>query len=281
MNVSYYPGCCMHGTAKGYDASIQAVTDAMQIRLSEVEDWSCCGASSAHATNHDLSVALPARNLAFAQKAGLDVMVPCAACFNRFVSARHQLDHDDALKSRVEEALGQKVDSTVGILNPIDFFVNKVGLEEIAAKVSRKLKGLKIVSYYGCLMVRPPEVCKFDDPENPMMMDNLVEALGAEAVQWSFKTDCCGGSLTLARPEQVVRLSDRLMDMAREAGANCVVTACPECMANLDMRATRGLPTFYFSELMALAMRLPGGERWFKLHKTDPMPLLRQAGIQV
>lgn len=279
MNVGYYPGCCMHGTAKGYDQSIQAVCDAMQIKLAEVEDWSCCGASSAHATNHDLSVALPARNLAYAEKAGQDVMVPCAACFNRFKSAQYELNHDAALKGRVEAALGMSADSTVDILNPIDFFVNRVGLEEVKAKVARKLKGLKVASYYGCLMVRPPEVCRYDDVENPVTMDQLVKALGAEPVEWSYKTDCCGGNLTLARPEHVVRLSDRLMAAAKEAGANCLVTACPECMANLDMRSTSGMPVFYFSELMGLAMRLPGADRWFKLHKIDPAPLLRVAGI--
>lgn len=279
MNVAYYPGCCMHGTAKGYDQSIKAVTDAMEIRLEEVEDWSCCGASSAHATNHELSVSLPARNLVLAEKGAKDVMIPCAACFNRLRSARHELNHDADMLSAVEAALGVEVKSTVGLLNPIDFFVNKVGLEKVREKVARALKGLKVASYYGCLLVRPAEVCAFDDMENPVQLDSLMGALGAEVTQWSYKTDCCGGNLTLARPDQVVRLSDKLMNAAREAGANCLVTACPECMANLDMRTTGGLPTFYFSELMAIAMRLPGVERWLKLHKTDPGPLLRQAGI--
>lgn len=281
MNVSYYPGCCMHGTAKGYDASIQAVADAMRIKLEEVDDWSCCGASSAHATNHELSVTLPARNLVHAEKAGMDVMIPCAACFNRFKTSQIALNTDADMRAKVEAALGTKAESTVGILNPIEFFVNSVGLDAVRAKVTRKLKGLKVAPYYGCLLTRPPEVSPGDDVENPVMMDKLIEALGAQVVPWSFKTDCCGGNLTLARPDQVVRLSDRLMAYAKEAGANCLVTACPECMANLDMRATSPLPVFYFSELMGLAFGLPGPDRWFKLHKADPGQLLRQAGIAV
>lgn len=279
MDVSYYPGCCMHGTAKGYDQSIQALTDAFGVVLKEVEDWSCCGASSAHATNFDLAVALPARDLASAEKVGLDVLVPCAACFNRFRSAQLHLAADTELKTRIERTIGSEVRNTVTVRDPIDFFVNDVGLEAIRGKVTRKLKGLKPAAYYGCLMVRPKEVCTTDDFENPLLMDRLMEAVGAEPKPWSFKTDCCGGNLTMTKTDQVIRLCDRLTAMAREAGANCLVTACPECMANLDMRPTKGMPIFYFSELLALALGLPGADAWMKFHQTDPRPLLRQAGI--
>ena len=279
MNVSYYPGCCMHGTAKGYDQSIQAVSQALDLELIEVDDWSCCGASSAHATNFELSVALPARNLLNAQKRGYDVMVPCAACFNRFKAAEHHLQRDPDLRARIEDSIKGRVQGMVAVRNSVDFFVNEIGLEEIRRKVIRKLTGLKPVSYYGCLLTRPPEVCEFDDAENPVSMDLLLEALGAEAKPWSFKTDCCGGNLSLTKTDQVARLVDRLMDMAQEAGANCLVTACPECMSNLDMRATQGIPIFYFSELMGLAMGAPGADKWFSFHQIDPMPLLRQVGI--
>lgn len=279
MNVSYYPGCCMHGTAKGYDQSIQAVSRALGVNLVEVDGWTCCGASSAHATNFELSVALPTRNLMAAQKRGLDVMVPCAACFNRFKSAEHHLHKDPELKARIEGELRGRIKDDLEVRNSVDFYVNQVGLEAVREKVTRKLAGLKAASYYGCLLVRPPDVCAFDDPENPTSMDRLVEALGAEAKPWSFKTDCCGGALTVARTEQVVRLVDRLVTMAREAGANCIVTACPECMANLDMRATQGMPIFYFSELMGLAMGAPDAGKWLKFHQIDCMPLLRQVGI--
>ena len=279
MNVSYYPGCCMHGTAKGYDQSIQSVSKALGVNLVEVDGWTCCGASSAHATNFELSVALPARNLMAAQKRGLEVMVPCAACFNRFKPAEHPPHKDPELKARIEGELRGRIKDDLEVRNSVDFYVNQVGLEAVREKVTRKLAGLKVASYYGCLLVRPPDVCAFDDPENPTSMDRLVEALGAEAKPWSFKTDCCGGALTVARTEQVVRLVDRLVTMAREAGANCIVTACPECMANLDMRATQGMPIFYFSELMGLAMGAPDAGKWLKFHHVDCMPLLRQVGI--
>lgn len=275
LNLSYYPGCSLHGTGKEYGQSVEAVSRALGVELKEVDDWCCCGASSAHATNFDLSVALPAKNLAKAEKAGLDVMVPCAACFNRLRSAQHRLAHDPALKGRVEVAVGAKVDSTVAVRTPMEVFLSDVGLDAIRAKLMKPLTGLKPVCYYGCLLVRPPEVAE-DDVENPVMLDRLMAALGAEPQPWSFKTDCCGGSLTISRSDQVTRLVDRLTNMAREAGANCIVTACPVCMANVDMRATKGLPVFYFSELMAVALGLRGPEKWFKLHQTDPRPLVRE-----
>jgi heterodisulfide reductase subunit B len=281
LKVSYYPGCSLHATGKEYDLSVKAVSDAVGIELQEITDWSCCGASSAHMTNFKLSVALPARNIIAAQKDNLDMMVPCAACFNRFKSAQHHLEEDGALKAEIEGIVGAKYDASVSIKNPIDILYNDIGLEKLSEAVTRKLDGLKPVSYYGCLLLRPPEVCQFDDYENPYMMDGIMNALGADARNWSCKTDCCGGSLTLSKTEIVVRLVDKMMMMASEAGANCIVTACPVCFANLDTRASENgrIPAFYFTEIIALALGLKGTEEWFKMHNVDPLPLLTSLGL--
>jgi len=282
LKVQYYPGCSLHGTAKEYDQSVKAVSRALGIELKEVEDWSCCGATSAHATNFKLSVALPARNLMAAEKSDVkDVMVPCAACFNRFKSAQHHLGHDAALKGEIEKVVGGKYQGTLSVRNPIDILCKDIGLNALEARVTRKLTGLKPVSYYGCLLLRPPEVCAFDDYENPFLLDKLMRAMGADVRPWSYKTDCCGGSLTISRTDLVIKMVDKLVAMAREAGANCVVTACPVCMANLDMRASENvrLPVFYFTELVALAMGLQGPASWFKLHHVDPIPLVSGLGL--
>ncbi len=281
MKVSYYPGCSLHATGKEYDLSVKAVCSALGIELKEVEDWSCCGASSAHMTNFKLSVALPARNLIAAEKEPGDMMVPCAACFNRFKSAQHHLREDAALKTKIEEIVGGKFQDTVKVRNPIDIFFSDIGIDALAGKVKKNLTGLKPVSYYGCLLLRPPEICEFDNHEQPVMMDKLMGALGAEPRNWSCKTDCCGGSLTLGKTEIVTRLVGKLMTMAREAGANCLVTACPVCFANLDTRASGEgtLPSFYFTEIMALALGLEGPESWFKMHNTDPRPLLKSLNL--
>ena len=281
MKVSYYPGCSLHGTAKEYDQSVRAVSRNLGIDLEEIEDWSCCGASSAHATNFKLSIALPARDLIAAEKKPQDVMVPCAACFSRFKTAEHHLRHDPALKAEVEGIVGGKYQGSVAVRNPIDIIVKDIGLEALKEKVVKPLTGLKPVSYYGCLLLRPPDVCRFDDAENPVLLDKILTELGAEARPWSFKTDCCGGSLTISKTPIVTKMVDKLMAMAREAGANCLVTACPVCTANLDMRASAGkrMPVFYFTELAALAMGQEGPEEWFRLHHRDPRPLLKGLGL--
>jgi len=282
LKVSYYPGCSLHGTAKEYDQSVKAMSRALGIELKEVEDWSCCGATSAHSTNYKLSVALPARNLMIAEKGeAKEVMVPCAACFNRFKMAQHHLDHDESLKKEVEGIVGQKYGGGLKVKNPIDILYNDIGLDALAEKVTKKLAGLRPVSYYGCLLVRPPEVCQFEKYENPYMLDDILKTLGADVKPWSYKTDCCGGSLTISRTDIVGKLVDKLMTMAREAGANCVVTACPVCMTNLDARASENLrlPVFYFTELVALALGLQGTATWFKLHNVDPVPLVSSLGL--
>ncbi len=278
MKVSYYPGCSLHATGKEYDQSMKAVSRALGIELKEVDDWSCCGASSAHNTNFDLSVALPVRNLIAAQKDAMDVMVPCAACFNRFKTAEHYMKTDKELKSRVENAVGAKYQGGFAIRNPIDVIYNEIGIDTLAAKVVKPLTGLNPVSYYGCLLLRPPEVCEFEDYENPFMMDKIMTSLGSDVKSWSYKTDCCGGSLAISKTKIVVDMCDKLMNAAREAGANCVVTACPLCMANLDMRPSRKLklPVFYFTELISLALNLPEAKETFKSHIFDPQPLLKE-----
>ena len=278
MKVSYYPGCSLHATGKEYDQSMKSVSNALGIELNEVEDWSCCGASSGHSTNFDLSIALSARNLISAEKNAMDVMVPCAACFNRFKMAEHHLKADKDLKTKIEGVVGAKYQGGISIRNPIDIIFNEIGIDTLAAKVVKPLTGLKPVSYYGCLLLRPPEVCEFENYENPFMLDKILGSVGADVKKWSYKTDCCGGSLAISKTSIVVDMCDKLMSAAREAGANCVVTACPLCLANLDMRpgSKLKLPVFYFTELIALSMGLEDSKETFKTHMFDPQPLLKQ-----
>jgi len=227
-------------------------------------------------------VALPTRNLVAIEKsAEKEVMVPCAACFNRFKSAQHYLKHDAALKKEIDGIVGRPYQGTAVVKNPVGIIHEDIGLDTLAGKVVRKLSGLKPVSYYGCLLVRPPEACEFENVENPYMLDEILSTLGADVKPWSYKTDCCGGSLTISRTDIVTKMVDKLMTMAREAGANCVVTACPVCMTNLDARASENLrlPVFYFSELVSLALGLPGAATWFKLHSVDPTPLMGGLGL--
>jgi len=283
LEYTYYPGCSLESTGKEYDASVRAVFTALGVGLHELEDWNCCGASSAHCIDGRLALALPARNLALAQAAGRDIVMPCAACFNHHKTADYELRHDEAVRLDLEDLVDFRFTGQVGVLPLLEVLCNRVGLEVVASRVSQPLAGLKLVGYYGCLLVRPPKITQFDDPDHPVLMDRLIEALGAEAHPWSYATDCCGGGLTLTKSSAAARLVDRLVDRAREAGAQAIVTSCPLCQMNLEMRqkGSPKMPIFYFTELVGLAFELEKASAWWSKHLIDPRPLLRQAGLPV
>jgi heterodisulfide reductase subunit B len=288
LSFSYYPGCSQTGSAEEFGDSTLAVCKALGIELEELPDWSCCGASSAHMTNDLLSVALPGRDLAMAKKIGKDMLVVCAACYSRMKVAQKRILEDEALARQVESAAQADPRFTGEIRHLLDVLVNDVGMPEIKRWLRTNLAGLKAVPYYGCLLVRPPEVCCCDSVENPTELDRFLDALGVEVRPWSYKTDCCGGSLSLSRTDVVEKLVNNLFTRAEEAGANCVVTACPMCTANLEMRQQPGkfsfkvphkMPVLYFTELLGLAMGLDGADAWFKSHLINPMPLLKELDL--
>ena len=279
LKFSYYPGCSLESTAKEYDQSVRAVAEMLDIDLVELPDWSCCGASSGHCTNYQLSLALPARNLALAEKEGRDLAVACAACFLRFKQTNHELRANDRLRQDIEKIIGMPYKGSVEVRHFLDIVCRGVGFEEIQRRVRRPLKGLRLVSYYGCYLVRPPEVTQFDDPENPKLMDDLMAALGAEALDWSYKVECCGGNLLLSRADIVTKLVGDITRAAIDAGADGIVTACPLCQANLDTRQTGPdrVYIFYFSELLGLALGVDEQKvmSWWKRHIINPAPMLK------
>ncbi len=275
MKVSYYPGCSLEGTAVDYAASIAGVAGRLDLTLAELPDWSCCGASAAHSLDHQAAVALPARNLNIARKIGLDVVAPCALCFNRLKVAEKALEADGR-------------GSPVRVWDLLDFLTQPIFLKILARKVVRPLTGLNAVCYYGCLVARPPALTDKADHENPGNMERLLESLGATPLDWSFKTDCCGAGLAVARPDLIDTLVQRLYERALRAGAECLVVSCQMCQANLDLPQRRisekfgkpyDLPVIYFTELIALALGHPEVDHWLSRHLVDPRPLLKAKGL--
>ena len=278
--VTYYPGCSLHVTAREYDESFRGVSELLDVSLHELEDWTCCGSTSAHCSDEALAVALPVRNLRIAQKYDRQMVVPCVACYSRFKAA-------EAGAKAHPEYLPLPYEAKVSIRYALDFFCDAAMIEELKAKIVKPLKGLKVACYYGCLAVRPPELTGVKQYENPGHMDRLMEMLGAEAVPWSYKTDCCGASLVMTRTDIVVNLSQRILSMALEAGADCIVTGCTMCHANLDTRQAglpaeggrSGIPVLYFTEAMGLAMGHKETSKWLGRHVTDPIKLLSDKGL--
>ena len=281
MRYAYYPGCTIETTAIEFGLSTDAVCEALGVELIELNDWNCCGASSAHSLDHELSLRLPARNVALAQETGLDIVSSCPACYQHVLAADIRLREDAAWRQEMEETLGFTYTGKGRPRHLLEILSKPEMVEAVREKVVRPMKGLRVVSYYGCVLVRPPEITGWDDPEHPVRMDRLMEAIGAEAVDWSYKVDCCGASLSLSRSDVVITLSTRLARAAQEAGADVIACACGMCQINLDTRQAleEKVPVLYFTELMGIAFGLPGVEKWLKKHTVDPRPVLRERGI--
>jgi heterodisulfide reductase subunit B len=282
MKVTYYPGCSLEGTAVDYAASIAGIASRLDVELVELFDWNCCGASSAHSLNHHLALHLPARNLVLAEKAGRDIVAPCALCFNRLKVAEKVLQETEG------EELGISYRGGIKIWDLLDYLTQNIFLEALASKIVVSLMNLRAVCYYGCLVARPPAVTEKPDYENPQNMERLLEVLGAHPIDWSFKTDCCGAGLAVARPDIIDTLVQRLYERALAAGSECFVVSCQMCQANLDLSQERisrkfgqdyYLPVFYFTELIALALGHPETPKWLAQHVVDPMPLLKMKGL--
>ena len=262
MNIGLYPGCSLEGSSREYAESLRAIAPHIGLELKELEGWNCCGASAAHSLDHLLALSLPARILAEAERQQMqDLLVPCAACYNRLASARHAVASDAALAAQIPDLIGRPFPNSVTARNVVEVLREQLGT--LREKTVRPLAGLKIACYYGCLLVRPSEVCTFDDPEAPVSMEEVVAATGATAVAWNRRLDCCGGGFSLSRTGSVVRLSREILDDARAAGADAIVVACPMCHSNLDFRqgalVRRGeaeLPVLFLSELVGLALGL-------------------------
>jgi heterodisulfide reductase subunit B len=287
--ISYYPGCSLHATGIEFNMSTKAVAEKLGLNLEEPEGWVCCGTSPAHNTDHYRSVKLPLKTLAIAQEMGHEYMtMPCAACFSRFRIAMHEVEKDPELRQKIAEDIGFHYEGGIEVDSLLTTITDRVGYDAAAEPVVKPLEGLKVASYYGCLLTRPPDVTGAEHYEYPMNMDRLMEALGAEVVDWSYKTDCCGGSLSLSTLEVALDLSHKILENAIECGADIITTACPLCHANLDLRQNQindeyggglDIPIVYFTQLMGIAYGMDPKTLGMHKHFTDAIGLLKEKGL--
>ena len=273
MKYAYYPGCSAESTARDMNQSARAVVRALGIDFEEPKGWTCCGATAGHQTNRLLAAALPAANLAKVQDMKLDMVVNCAACYNRMKVANHEISTHPAIRQGVRDALERDYDGSVRVRHLVEVLLEDVGLPAIAKSLKGSLNGLKVACYYGCLLVRPPGIVKFDDPENPKSLDRLVTAMGGESLDWPCKVECCGGGLALSRTDVVVRLTESILDMAVQSGADCIAVSCPMCQMNLDLRQSDinkqsgqkyQIPVVYITQLLGLCLGFGPGDLGFE-----------------
>ena len=288
MKIGYYPGCSLHSTGIEYDLSTRKVCEVLGVELAEINKWVCCGSSPAHQCDELMSIALPAQNMALAQAEGLkDICAPCASCYSRLKVAQERLK-DAAMKRDVEEVLAAECPEDMEILHILDVIIEKVGLDAVAEKVVRSLRGVKVACYYGCLMTRPPKVTGKQQFENPQEMESVMAALGAEALDWNLKTFCCGASFALTKTDVVLELTKKILADAEAVEADVIAVGCPLCHANLDGRQPQinekfntdfNIPIMYFTELTGLALGVKAKELGLFKHLTDVDDFLRERAL--
>jgi len=289
MKIAYYPGCSLHSTGVEYDISTRKVCDAMGIELAEVKDWICCGSTPAHQCDDLMSLALPAKNLALAvQTNNLRVVcAPCASCYSRLKFTQERMTNEN-LKRNVEQIIGSEYPEDVKVLHMLDVIVEKIGTDAVKEKVVKSLNGIKVACYYGCLMTRPPKVTGRQRFENPTDMESVMEALGAEAIDWNMKTFCCGASFALTQTDVVLELTRKILADADSAGAQVISVGCPLCHANLDGRQKQinekfntnfKIPIFYFTELMGLALGIEAKDLGIFRHLTEVKDFLKERAL--
>lgn len=274
MTLGFYPGCSLKGSSREYAESVIALAKAFDISLQEIEDWNCCGATAAHNLDKDLSFALPARILSLAEKQGLtEIVVPCAACYSRLTVTHHELSEDPVLKERISEANGMEYKGSLTILNIIQM-IDKYITPNLEGRVAKPFDH-KVACYYGCLLVRPHEILKFDREEDPQTMDNLMLKIGATPIDWAYKAECCGAGLSVSRTSSVGRLSGLIVGDAKDRGAEAIIVACPMCHSNLDMRRDAinifldekvDIPVLYITQAIGLAVGVDRKELALQRH---------------
>ena len=284
-SVAYYPGCSLHSTSPEYDQSTKAVCDALGLELVEPKGWLCCGSSAAHRRDPEEALRLPLENLRIIEQSGFEeVTMPCAACFNRHKAALHEIRHHPDKKVQMEERAGYFFKDDVDVHTLSETIINHLGPNGVADKVRKPLTDLNVVCYYGCLLTRPPEITEVEHPENPTDLDELMRALGANVIDWSFKTSCCGAAHSLVRPDIVLDLSKRILQAAQKAGADVIAVACPLCHSNLDgrqfqMEMEEPIPVLYFTQMMALSFDLDEKGTALQKNLTDPYRMLQEKGL--
>jgi heterodisulfide reductase subunit B len=282
---AYYAGCSLEGTAAPYDASVRVVMKALGAKLTDPPDWSCCGSTPAHAVDHTFAAALAARNLTIVEKMKCPTLTtPCPSCLSAFKKAQRRMAKNKVFADEVNSLLDVPYNCTVAAKSILQVIYEDMGLDEVARPVTTEIPDLKVAPYYGCILNRPPEVAGFDDPENPISMDRVLEAVGVKVVDFAFKVECCGAAFGVPKKETVTFLTAKVLEMALDAGANCIAVACPLCQQNLDLRqaqvnsrlgSTFNIPVLYFSQIMGLAYGYSPGELGIDKCIVRPEPLIR------
>ncbi|MFQ5645421.1 MAG: CoB--CoM heterodisulfide reductase iron-sulfur subunit B family protein [bacterium] len=283
--LAYYPGCTLSSSAREFGLSSEALLKKLGIEYREIEDWNCCGATSAHTFSENLSLAAAYRNLVLAEKTGTEMMTPCSICSARLKTADYWFNQSSRKRDWLLKNTGLQYSGKLKIEHMAELLLRPEIREKLKKEKTHSLNKVKIAVYYGCLLVRPQEIIQFDDPNDPSRIDDLLADLGAETVDWSHKTECCGSSFGIADIKLAYELSYKILNSARKQGADCLVAVCPLCQGNLDMRQKGmekeynrklDLPVFYLPQLIGLSLGISPRELALTTHAVDAMKLVNE-----
>lgn len=274
---SYFPGCSLKASGHENSLSLLKFCELVGIELVELEDWNCCGSSSAHSVNHDVARMLPWRNLSLAPE-GRPLLVACPSCMIRLKQAHLKLKNDPDQQAEYQAAWGRPFDPDLSIIHFFEIF-NRIRLRDFLDEPETRLKGIRVAPYYGCMLSMPPDL-RFE-PGYRGIMETTLSRLGAEIVPFGYTTRCCGTYLSVAKPGLAEKVVSDIVSNAMTAGAECLVTACAMCHLNLEIRCNvpDPIPTLHFSELLSMALGAEDRKRWFPRHIVDPVPLLEKRGL--
>jgi heterodisulfide reductase subunit B len=289
-DIAYYPGCTLTVTARNLDMSARAAMEKLDVNLAELPRWNCCGTVSGLASDNLMDHVGPIRLLVRAQEMGSAKLATlCTMCFHTLRMSNRLVQNEPDRLEKINSFMDREEDyaGDVKVLHLLEVLRDDIGFEAVKSRVEKELKGLKLVSYYGCLLTRPKEVA-IDDVEAPTVMDDLLSSLGAETPYDPFSTECCGSYHIVGEPEIVDDLSNDILASAVARGADAIVTSCPLCHFNLDETQKRfaeqgkpvpAIPVLYFTQLLALALGLGGDVCHFDIHHVDPRPMLQEKGL--
>ena len=257
MNTfTYYPGCTLRTKAKDLDAYARASAKALGITLEEPADWQCCGGAYTTAKDEIATKLSAVRVLNSAKEADRPLITVCSACHNVIKQTNYDISHDEEMAAKVNNymKLDEPYNGETTVYHYLEMLRDVVGFDELKKKVVNPLKGKKIAAYYGCLLLRPSKALAMDDPENPTIIEDFIRAIGGTPVVYAQRNECCGGYITLEDKAQAAKRSAKIMDSAKDQGADMVITACPLCLYNLKKNSGSDLPVYYFTELLAEAL---------------------------
>lgn len=255
MKVSYFPGCTLKNKARELDVYSYKTAEALGVVLEEIENWQCCGGTFTTANDEVATKLSSVRALKYANDKNQPLVTVCSACHNVIKQTNYAMQNDKNFAAKVNNYMAAEGEyhGETQVYHYLELLRDVVGFDTLKEKVVNSLKGKKIAAYYGCLLLRPNGVMQMDDPENPVIMENFIRALGAEAVVWAKRNECCGGYVSVENPEFAKKSSNAVIENAKAAGADMIITACPLCKYNL-IKSGADIPIVYFTEILAEAL---------------------------